>query len=124
MNKVSAQDTFDIFLGSGALRYSWYQVTGFPDEPGDGDSWTLHFEEVEDADDQEDFTSYTLTHQDIMRAVRKIASKDGLEHFSTSSRTRKHCQYLAFGNLDETDFDAAMADNVIQFAAFGKVVYG
>jgi hypothetical protein len=122
---VTAQDTYDHFIGSGALSYSWYQEVAI-DGTGDagdvtGNSWTLRF--VETGDDGPGM-SREVTHRGVMRAVRELASAKGsdVEHLSRSCR--RECQALVFKGADEADFDAGTADEVIQYAALGEIVYG
>lgn len=117
---VTAQDTYDIFIGSGALAYSWYQnIT--EGEPTEADPWTVTF--TRDGGDGPE-GEHTISHKTVMRAVRRIASKDGAEIRFLAKDVRKECQALVFKGPEEVDFDSDKADQVLQVAAFGEVVYG
>lgn len=120
-HKVTYQDTDDHFLGSGALDFCpWYNNISTT-EATDTESWTLKFTDPEDEPaDNESAKERTVTHTDIMRAVRLIASGK----MDVRDEYRKECLKFQFGRLDEVDFDAVSADVVIQVAAFGKVIYG
>lgn len=116
---VTAQDTYDIFIGSGALAYSWYQ--DIAEGSTEADPWSVTF--TEDGDNGPE-GEHTISHKTVMRAVRRIASKDGAEIRALAPAVRKECQALVFKGPDDVDFDADMADQVLQVAAFGEVVYG
>lgn len=128
MPVITPQDTADIFIGSGALQWSWYwqvEMSGAPVGVPDGeDGWTLTFVAVhpDEATDDEDRRRYGIDDASILRAVRKIArgEVEALKH----GVTRRECQTLLFRGPDECDFDACSADNVMQVAAFGEVIYG
>ena len=115
--QASPLDTFDWFIGSGALTYPWYtqvKVTG-----KDTADWEVQF--IDGADD-DSTTLYTLNHQTIMQAVRVIASgTTSVDHVDPT--TRDECRKLVFGKLDDVDFDAGTADQVMQFAAFAEIPY-
>lgn len=117
MAAITAQDTYDIFIGSGALTHPWYQeITD--DNPKITDEWSISFTEEHDGEPE---GQHTLTHKMVMRAVRKIASKDGAELVNT--RIRKQCTALVFKGPDAVDFDSGAADAVLQVAVFGEVTY-
>lgn len=115
MKSSTTHNTYDIFIGSGAVAYPWYGSAEFPE--GSEADWSLSFT---DPDDHE----HTVTRRDIMRAARRIASQEGADIPFLSLRVHRECQALIFKGADDVDFDADMADQVIQVAAFGKVVYG
>lgn len=125
MATITALYTHDMIMGTGALAFPWYRVDHFPAEPGDdANTWTLTFTEfdVDYGSFEVERNPHTITHEDVMRAVRKIASKDGEELVNSS--VRSECQALVFKGADAADFDANKADVVLQIAAFGKVIYG
>lgn len=123
MNKVSSADLDTVFLGSGALSYPWYSKVDISNTRDGG--WELSFAQYDIAQATEGETSeHTVSDADLLKTVRKIASKDGENVPYLGSRVRTECQTLIFKGWEETDFDADMADQVLQVAAFGKVIYG
>lgn len=123
MAAITASYTHDMIMGSGALAHPWYRVDHFPAEPGEAeDTWALTFTEFDVDSGSFERNQHTITHADVMRAVRNIASKDGEELVNSS--VRSECQALVFKGADAVDFDATKADVVLQIAAFGKVIYG
>lgn len=117
---ITPNDTYTIFIGSGCLSYPWYRDVVAPNEPSDGATdWVLGFTEYGDNGPE---GPHAITHKDVMRAVRKIGSKDGAE--LVPAEARKECHALLFQGADAADFDADAADVVLQLAAFGEVVYG
>lgn len=122
MPKITGQETYLMFIGSGALTWEWYSEVGVTGK--DTDEWTLSFRDgAEYADQPEKGKQYKITHADVMRAVRKIADGKVGSLTPGNSATVRECRALIFKGVDETDFDAASADNVLQVAAFGEVVY-
>lgn len=123
MQKISAQNTYDHIIGSGALSYGWYLPVEIPDDPEStgADTWMLRFKELDD--DGETGREFTVTHEDIVRAIRKLAGKDGADVRYLTSVCRQECRHLLF-DRDAADFDSATADEVIQFAVFGQIIYG
>lgn len=117
---ITAQSTYDIFIGSGALTHPWYQEIS-DNKPDEGtDEWSVTFTEF--GDNREPVGRHTITHKDVMRAVRKISSKDGADLINPE--VRKQCRALVFKGPDAVDFDSGMADAVLQVAVFGEVAYG
>lgn len=130
-NTITEQDTWDHFIGSGALSYGWYaEVDGDWGEFDYQDGrkrWQVTFEDGEAEDDAES-KQFTLDHGTLMTVVKDLAHKwiDGYEpvegYAEPHSETRRQCaQFLA--DKEYTDFDAATADQVMQVAAFGKILY-
>jgi hypothetical protein len=114
-----AQFTHDAFIGSGALDYPWYEEVDFT-EPSEGDTrWTLTFTSTGTGKYNPDHV-YNVTHTDIMKAVALIATS---EDWPDKSPTKVNCKHLQWRRLDAVDFDSESADNVIQVAAFGEVVF-
>lgn len=118
---TTAQDTYDIFIGSGALDFYWYQEIS-DDNPREitGDDWSISFTEYSENGPE---GSHTISHKLVMRAVRRIASKDS-DGIAINGEVRKRCMALVFKGPDAVDFDSGMADAVLQVAVFGEVTYG
>jgi hypothetical protein len=123
MATVSADDTDTVLLGSGALAWSWYMRVSVARSTG---TWTLTFADGEDPDYTEDDETprwITVTHADALKAVRRIVRADR-STTGVGATTQRECRTLLFKGADESDFDSDSADQVLQVAGFGKVVYG
>lgn len=110
-------DTYLHILGSGALMYPWYieitnNVTASWDDEAGHDGWEVTF--MEDG-------RKVINHRAIMRAIRQCAGKKRPRHVSDAC-AREARNFLL--DRDATDFDSVTADEVIQVAVFGQVVYG
>ncbi|MGW4446432.1 hypothetical protein [Streptomyces sp. NPDC004682] len=124
IKSATQQDTEGWIFGSGCLSYSWWgkcEKVGWDYDPEtleapDGWKWSI------ECDDPEGFTGpivKEITHADLMRAARKLASKG----FTLRDDVRQEARNLIF-NADDADFDADMADVLLQTAVLGEVVYG
>lgn len=123
--KITGTDTWDYFIGSGALSYGWYDVESHRPE---GDDWIVRFR---DATCPEDKRVYVLDHKRVMVALVKCA-RAYLRHVE-GTPLPVWCKYVSVSTLreayafladpDYADFDAASADQVLQVAAFGEVLY-
>ncbi|MEV4649682.1 hypothetical protein [Saccharopolyspora sp. NPDC049357] len=118
---ITAQDTLAIFIGSGALGFPWYRVDRHPADNIDSDTWTLAFTEFAFGSSETEISQHVITHDDLLRAVQKIAS--GGAH-QIEDVVQRECQALLSQGPGVAGFDADAADVVIQVAAFGKVLYG
>lgn len=135
MDKVNAKKGFPVatptdtdthFMGSGFDMWVWwvdmnYKSLGSGNEV---ESWT--FSGV--AGYPEDFDKHvTIDHAAVIKAIRKIARVAVDENYGNSlyaSRSViRECRTWVFKGPDECDFDAGMADEVMQVAAFGVVTY-
>ena len=133
-NEITEQDTYDCFIGSGALPYPWYaEVDGdWGNWKHTGENhWKITFVDgIKPVEDGETPERLILNHQKILTVVRDLAIKhingyvppSGLEHFHPHEETRRQC-LLFLGDPDHASFDAGLADEVMQIAAFGKVIY-
>lgn len=117
LDYVTVEFTNDAFLGSGALDYSWYQKIVIEETDT---SWTLTFADLDDEPVKDEQSIYTVTHKSVLKAVAKIASGQK----RAGDRCRDDCQLMVDGSMDDVDFDADTADQVLQIAAFGKIIYG
>lgn len=129
MRKVTPAETLSMFLGAGAESYSWYVSEKLTTEGADSadvlnwdnvTAWSCEFV-MDDPDEGDKETTHTVTHDDIMRAVRKFAGKTPPKY--STDACQRACKDLIF-RTDEADFDAATADEVLQVAMFGEVIYG
>lgn len=131
---ATPNDTFGHIFGSGFEQYSWWysiEYTGVDFETWTAqDDWTATVE-IEDPNDDEATITKTVTHKDIMRIARAIVQDakngterkwGGTEKYGASSVVVHECKHLIL-NVDETDFDAPAADEIVQSIMFDKVVY-
>lgn len=120
---ITPQNTFDIFIGSGALSSPWYEeisITG--SEFGEvTDDWSMTFSLPREFEDDEPSTRYTVTHKLIMRTVRKIVRGEQ-KGINPNGEVRKECRTM-LKDVEDCDFDAGTADCVLQAVAFDDVVY-
>jgi hypothetical protein len=125
--EVTPQDTFDQIIGSGALTYPWYvtyAVTGV-DKSGDVyiTGWSVDIE-IENPDGDETL-AFTVNHRAIVDALDVISTAHltGVRIEGVSASVFVDAHYL-LNSPDYADFDASMADEVLQVMAFGDVVFG
>lgn len=123
INTATPQDTFDHMLGSGAFSagWSWWldvQTTGLKENGYDAtDEWTAAIT----ADDGNGGTvTKTIDHKTVMAAARKVLA--GPPQYASTGLARE-CSHLIFDN-DETDFDAPLADELLQLMVLGEIVFG
>lgn len=136
MNPATARDTADQIIGSGADTYDWYQGSEDAhvwDESGNAfDDWHVTYLMI-DADDPntEPMQRIVLNHRVVMTWARYVLDNKGkmlrtptgTEYPAWSKALERECSNLVF-NADECDFDASSADELIQLAAYGEVVFG
>lgn len=120
MAKFNQSDVFDHFIGSGALSWEWWAETGHLgiDERGDAsDGWYVEVEFGVPGEDE--VYPMLLDAHRIWAAVAACASG----HLNTVPRAlAEECTLFIF-KPEATDFDAATADQVLQVAACGQVIY-
>lgn len=111
-------------MGSGLLdAYPWWVIS--EDRCEREDQYFTALEGWEwivtplDPDSEEPGEPVTITHGTLMDAIRKVTK--GAE---VSKACRAACWLVVFGRDDEVDFDAASADEVLQIAVYGEVVFG
>lgn len=126
MDSPTEKDTYDHIIGSGALSYSWYtdvESSSVPanvisDHPADYAGWWVRWV------DEEDKKQYTVDHGSVLGAMRRMMkARDNGRPEYVSDTASAECRHFLF-DRDDCDFDAGTADEVIQVAAFGHVVYG
>lgn len=119
MAGITHADTYTHFVGSGALSYPWYTTVSMTP-----DDWTLPDSAYQDWclewTDPDSGQRHRVTHDDILRAARLFAGAMPPVH-ATSAAVRE-CRNLLH-RPDEVDFDANSADEVIQVAGLGQIVY-
>lgn len=132
---ATEQDTESTFFGSGGLTYSWwrigkecrYQENSYT--AVDGWEWEI---KIEDPRAQFEWITVKLNHALILKAVRAISrlklSRDSDAALKANKYMGDHviqeCRTWVFKGPDACDFDAGMADAVLQWACIGEVAYG
>lgn len=123
---ITPEDTCSHFIGSGALQWSWWEVKKSHgiDQLNSPDDWFVDLVELEDAVDEQYGVEVRIDHKVIMRAVNKLTrtGKDNRPEFMNADVLRECSKFIK--DPDDADFDADAADQVLQYIAFGKVVYG
>lgn len=121
---VTPQDTADTFIGSGALSYSWWRVCNAEgiaqlDSP---DDWFVVLVDEDGSD--EPGTPVRVDHAVIMQAVQRLA-RAAPEDQPGQVRDDVVVECRVFlADPQDADFDADSADQVLQYIAFGSVIYG
>jgi hypothetical protein len=115
MKSATPQDTQDHILGAGALSFDWWLKADTKNF--DTPEWECTITGGEgDSDDK----TVVVNHAAVMKAARAILKKS--PPYVTSALIRE-CRNLVF-NVDECDFDANSADELLQVVVFGEVIYG
>lgn len=138
INSAKPADTADLIMGAGATGYSWYRGSERPhvwSRSGTKafEDWhiTLLMEDTE-SDDEDDNVRVTLDHQVVMKWARYVVAnkgklqpptRSGVQHRCWSQALERECTNLLF-HVDDADFDAESADELIQLAAYSEVVFG
>jgi hypothetical protein len=124
---LTPQDTQDIAAGSGALGYDWWVVRGHTrfDTP----DWRIDLELI-DPQDGEVLHTLAVTHHTIMETARMVAANAGKRqtyqwgNYAAWSTSLERNVTRLLRNDDSHDFDAANADELLQLALAGEVVFG
>jgi hypothetical protein len=121
-------DTYDIAMGCGALAWEWWRL----EHKVTGDNWSV---EVTCGEGDSDDVNEVIGHADIMKASRYVVRNAGktITHTAKSGRTfttrqwstdlETACRELLF-RADASDFDMHTADELLQLAVLGEVVFG
>ncbi|MES9589945.1 hypothetical protein ABWK57_13950 [Streptomyces sp. NPDC094045] len=115
MKTPTPEETFDHILGACPDSYSWWDLDTNVTGTTVPDDWEVKGT-VDDLNGGPALP-VQLGHVDIVRAIRKKAGK------YVPRSAQRSCSDFIF-RRDEADFDAGTADEVLQVAALGEVVYG
>lgn len=125
------QDTEIHFMGSGALSYSWWDMlqptynSAVVDAP---DDWGYYGLPGTSDDIDQNSTYKTINHESILNAIRDISKLDKFAEAPArkyvSGWVISECNVWLSQGPDYCDFDAGMADEVMQYAVYGTVIYG
>ncbi|MDH6123829.1 MULTISPECIES: hypothetical protein [unclassified Kitasatospora] len=125
MKAATQQDTWDAIFGSGCTGYSWWRgvAASFDMREDAPEGWSAVVRV--DNPDGPGVLEFTVTHKDLMRAARKIASgkTEWPQYQGPGKETVREARNLVF-NVDDADLDADSADQVPQVATLGRVIYG
>lgn len=123
MEKITEQDLESLVFGSGFDAFSWWRgmrrewdPANITDDAPDGWVWTVRLENPNDVG----IITKSIDYKVLISAIRKIAKGD-VKH--TSKTCIEECQNVLF-RPEEADFDCCTADEVVQVAVLGEVVYG
>jgi len=113
-----------MFFGADATSYAWWDVADAHgafemDEPND---WWVDLVIMGDADYGEVMGRKTVSHGVLMATIADIA-ENGSEIRGLAPDVQQECAAF-LDDPDDTDFDADMADQVLQHAVLGEVVFG
>lgn len=124
INSATPQQTWDHIFGSGCLLYDWWESVTYRgvDEAGAvSPGWEADVTALTEADsDPSSTVTVTVTHADIMAAARKVMKA---RPRYASDVLGRECRNLVF-DVDEADFDAPCADELLQVIVLGEIVYG
>jgi hypothetical protein len=125
MGKITPTDTHDTFMGSGALSYAWWlitETTGSDLDPAD--DWTVTVREYDPDHDKEGDKLTTFDHKALTEAVNTLArTAEDKKPKGMHPAVLRECRTF-IADPEDADFDADAADQVMQYVAFGEVVYG
>jgi len=108
----------DLFTTAFEGRFYWGTVDSYRWSTDGGTTPDLRGFQAVITDDDGD--TYTVDRTTILRGLRLA-----YEHRAAyTPYIRKALTDLTFGNFDEVDFDADVADIVLQFGVLGEVIYG
>jgi hypothetical protein len=129
--QATPQDTYDHVFGSGLDQWPWWRkfiTRGVDRDWHASDEWQVDVT-AENGDGGE--TTATVDHALIMKTARRVlASKGktlrtatGVAYPAWSLDLERQCSHLLF-NVDAADLDAPCADELLQLAVLGEVVFG
>lgn len=121
-------DTEMMIFGAGAEVYSWWvKIAADFEHDADvhaPDGWTYRVWHMS-ADEEETVGPVVIDHETIMQAMRTIVDTMPLGY---STECFKNCARIVYAqtadDFDAVDFDAGTADEVLQVAVYGKVIFG
>ncbi|MCM1967775.1 hypothetical protein [Streptomyces sp. G1] len=121
MNSPTLEESYDHILGASPDTWPWWDLASNVQGLSVPDGWVVEGTIENPYDDNPAHLPVRLGHVEVVRAIRRIASGKGGKHVSPSAQ--KSCSDFLF-RREEADFDAGTADEVLQVAVFGDVVYG
>lgn len=118
MATITAQDTYDHFVGSGALAYPWW-TEGESHGCGESSAPEDWFVELT----LDEFGTKRIDHKALKSTINKLArtAKDNRPEFMNPAVLRECSRMLK--DPADVDFDSDMADQVLQFIFAKHVVF-
>lgn len=128
MTEVTQREVFDHVFGSGALDYPWYGSVRYQNDLAETawktseecDGWEFVIA-MEDPNTGE-FESRLFNHSVLLQALHRAADQSRPVRY-LERMTSREAQVL-LEEPEHADLDASAADEILQIAAFGEVVYG
>lgn len=121
---LSNSDLYDHIIGSGATGYSWWVTVelNFDNSADAPENWEMRGTIGGSAEEGDTYRTYRI-NADLLRVVMIAIGTGRVPGIDYDSLTAQQCRLLDT-YPDAVDFDAAMADTVLQVAADGAVIYG
>lgn len=130
---INNEEIYDHILGSGCLTYPWYSDVIVEQVPLGDAHWAI-IVYGEDPDDSDEVVSVHLTPTMVLDICERIKddvydNKYGTSYiYGVTPETRRECGNLLIAACedadDDTDFDAASADQLLQVLLYGEVIFG
>jgi hypothetical protein len=114
MKTATPQNTFDHMMGAGALSWSWWASA--PAKGAGTPGWKVALTGGYPGEEK----TATVTYAVVLKAARAVT---GNTPEGASAALVRECRHLIF-DAEETDFDAASSDELLQLIVFGKIIYG
>lgn len=117
-------DVWDCIFGSGCTSYSWWLYSACEAErdvrTGERSCWPTAVMAENPVTDGT--VERQVTADDVMAAVHRIAAGQGGRY--VGAHVIRECATVLADGWDDVDFDADMADQVLQVVMFGEVYFG
>lgn len=120
-DRISKSELYDHFIGSGALSYPWW-VEAAENFAGLGAPEDWELTGIIGGSEGDTLRSFRLNADLLWVTVLAIGS-GRVPGIGYDSAVARQCRLLE-ADPDCADFDAALADTVLQVAADGSVAYG
>lgn len=129
MRNTQAAEVALHIVGAFPFSFPWYTDMVLESIEFDGqienDAWSISwFDPSRQADHKTDAERLTQVMTQIVEVFTR-GTNDAWEALGTTFKCARQCAlFLAGGDRDAVDFDADTADEVVQVAAYGYVLYG
>ncbi|MDX3206084.1 hypothetical protein [Streptomyces scabiei] len=123
IENIKPQDTYDHIFGASFDMWSWWGVvrSEWDQRGGAPDFWNV-IVPIDDPYKDGPALEMVVTHNILLGAMRRIV--DGRVSKYVSQYTYQECVSFLKDGPEHADFDADSADQVMQVATLGEVVYG
>ncbi|MEU3825246.1 hypothetical protein AB0F36_07960 [Streptomyces sp. NPDC029080] len=121
-NHITSQDTYDHIFGASFDTWSWWGcVRAEWDQRGDAPDYWNVVVPIDDPYKDGPALKMVVSHHILLGAMERIASGEVSQY--VSQYTYEECVTF-LKDPEDADFDADAADQVMQVATLGEVVYG